>query len=607
MINDGIEVYVRRVSKGTRYLEYEHEKPKYHSHTSVAYIRATTGEQFEVRVNIQQVFRYYTCSGLQIRVCIDANEAPDVYWFPKTKHPPAEGVEYVFSDFHVEIAGEWQSGKLAFGEIGNGVGETTVQFGGGSVFGNPTDPVPLNNFVPNLTPYDGPEFVAARRRRLGTIRVSVQRGNLDGKAVDPHSGTPINTTAIEADKSSGISHQVTTLHRQRVKTPELDTTTNFKPVLGTHGERYEFEFRYRSLPELIRLGLCDENGRLVEPQPEPEPEPEPKPVLEDDYSDYDDDEEDGPPIPPNHRRLSQPESHPPKSSGQRTSSRLRAIAEAQNCAALAPPKAPAQKPVNKRNESTVVKQEKRADSAEMPIPSADTPIHSIETPFPGTETHISRLTAVQHLPGPGDSSVMMRPVKRRQGFSTMSPAPGKKSRLGEEEMPAAADPPAAGPPSVSTTRPVPVKTNMPLVKPGTNIGTFMAKKPKQEPGSVSSPALSTAGPHVSTARSVSGRQGVSTRQDVSGPKPARTTTNAPGARAAQSGHKSLESVDLEMSAIEIRNQLNALDKKRMLLDNEREKLQLDLERIRAQQERQRILDSRSAADPGRKQQQQQRK
>ncbi|KAK7538840.1 uncharacterized protein J3D65DRAFT_695499 [Phyllosticta citribraziliensis] len=599
MIKDGIEVYVRRTGRGTRYLEYEREKPKFNSNTSIAYIKAITGEQFEVRIKLHHGFRYYTATGLQVRLCLDANEAPDVYWHPK-RFLPAEGWETVISDFCVEVGGEWLAGKLAFGEVGGGKNETTVQFE--RFYGFKTDPVPVNKFADTPKPTDDPDIIAACRRRLGTIRVSVQRGHVNSEdapapsiEIPPPQPVDYTSSISESDRASGITHKITTIDGRPVIQPESDAVTRFKAVGGPHGERLVFEFRYRSLDELTRLGLCDENGRIVEPE-----EAE------------DEEEEDVSPIPPVSRRRFSP---PPKPPISKRSSQYRPRRRSPP-PKLSPVKAKTPAPEPEPVDRTL---NKDPGIAEKKISSLGKPPRHVEKTVPLTETDEERraryyrlLAPMAHVMEPTAKSgeqTVLRPIKRGQGFESSAPESVKKPRLTESQRP-------AGPPSTTRAasgKPLPAAstTTAPRVQ-GSDIGIFSAVRVKREPSveitkvSVSRPVPSAPAPSISTTRSVPNKPSVSSSQRVSSHVPARTRANAPTAQTpvpqqdppTSTSPKSREELGIEFRALDVERELLAVKRKRAELEQRQNELEFNLRRLRAEMQVARIRKQERLAATG---------
>ncbi|KAK7617508.1 hypothetical protein IWX50DRAFT_619552 [Phyllosticta citricarpa] len=581
MIKDGIEVYVRRINRGTRYLEYEHVRPKFNSNTSIAYIKAITGEQFEVRIKLHHGFRYYTATGLQVRLCLDANEAPDVYWHPK-KLVPADGWETTISDFCVEVGGEWMAGKLAFGDVGGGKAETTVQFD--NYYGIKTDPVPVNKFAETTpNPNDEPDFLAARRRRLGTIRVSIQRGHVNSaEAPVPSVETPALqafdfTCASDADRAAGITHKVTTLDGRPIAEPPSDTSTRFKAVGGPHGERMVFEFRYRSLEELTRLGLCDENGRMFEPEPDEEA-----------------DEEDGSPIPPVSRRRFSPPLKPRTSQRRSTRNRTRHSSPPALSLERAQMPEPASVTVNKTT-----------NLADKKVSGVEKPPRHIGTPNPVTETHEERMARYERLlapmsqvmepiASPGPQSVL-RPIKRGQGFEDQAQTPVKKPRL------AAASTPTDLLPNTLDARSKPLAaastTTAPCVQ-GSEIGIF-SPKVKREPSleiidpPISRPAPSAPTGSVSIKRSVPSGPGVPSTQKISSHVHMRKRTNAPFPHTARPlkedpsasrSNMSSEELGIEFRALDVEHELIALRKKSDELKQRMQELELEKRKLKAEAE-----------------------
>lgn len=571
MIKDGIEVYVRRTGHGTRYLEYEREKPKFNSNTSIAYIKAITGEQFEVHIKLHHGFRYYTATGLQVRLCLDANEAPDVYWHPK-RFLPAGGWETMISDFCVEVDGEWLAGKLAFGEVGDDTRKPT----------------------------DDPEIIAACRRRLGTIRVSVQRGHINSEdapapSIEIPPPQPVDYTSSigESDRASGITHKVTTVDGHPVIQPESDAVTRFKAVGGPHGERLIFEFRYRSIAELTRLGLCDETGRIIEPE-----------------------EEDVSPIPPvsRRRRLSPP----PKPPVTRRSSQFRTRHHSH---LPIPPlvKAKTPEPVNRTSNKNLGDVGKRISSLEKPSYHTETSALVRET----TKERMARyyrllapMARVMELTAsPGEQNILRPTKKRGQDLESSPPEFAKKPRLTEAQRP-------TGHPSTTRAasgKPVPAvsTTTTPQVQ-GSDIDIFSAVEVKREPSveitkvSVSRPAPSAPAPSISTRPSISRAQKVSSHVEVpshvevsdhvevsghvevSSHVDARTRANAP----ITTSPKSREELGIEFRALGVERELLAVKRKRAELEQSQNELEFNLRRLRAEMQLARIRKQERLAAGG---------
>ncbi|KAK0658953.1 hypothetical protein DIS24_g4300 [Lasiodiplodia hormozganensis] len=243
MLNDNIEVFLRRVGpRPTRYLEYVrpgHEQ-KFQSQDMQCYVAATSEGRFQIHVRLHHGFRYFTATCLEIRLWLDAHDEPDVYLRRKV-HVPANGLKYVdfvLKDFAVQVGDHWENGDLCFGE---------VQIDGDKE-----------------KRYRKADLMD-RARKLGTIRVSVQRGRQDADRVgqDEPESLALDGKITSTDYLNGISHYVKTVNNRVIDALDSDKSTLFKRVAGHHGERFNFEFRYRHRTELQRLGMIDENGRRI--------------------------------------------------------------------------------------------------------------------------------------------------------------------------------------------------------------------------------------------------------------------------------------------------------------------------------------------------------
>ncbi|KAK7526550.1 uncharacterized protein IWZ02DRAFT_171778 [Phyllosticta citriasiana] len=450
------------------------------------------------------------------------------------------------------------AGKLAFGDVG---GETT----------------------PN--PNDEPDFLAARRRRLGTIRVSIQRGHVNSaEAPVPSIETSAPqafdfTCASDADRAAGITHKVTTLDGRPIAEPPSDTSTRFKAVGGPHGERMVFEFRYRSLEELTRLGLCDENGRMFEPEPEPEEES---------------DEEDGSPIPPVSRRRFSPPLKPRTSQRRSTRNRTRHSSPPALSLERAQMPEPASVTVNKTT-----------NLADKKVSDVEKPPRHIGTPNPVTETHEERMARYERLlapmsqvmepiASPGPQSVL-RPIKRGQGFEDQAQTPVKKPRL------AAANTPTDLLPNTLDARSKPLAaastTTAPRVQ-GSEIGIF-SPKVKREPSleiidpPISRPAPSAPAGSVSIKRSVPSGPSVPSTRKISSHVHMRKRTNAPSPHTARPlkedpsanrSNMSSEELGIEFRALDVEHELIALRKKSDELKQRMQELELEKRKLKAEAE-----------------------
>ncbi|KAB2581419.1 hypothetical protein DBV05_g65 [Lasiodiplodia theobromae] len=243
MLNDNIEVFLRRVGpRPTRYLEYVrpgHEQ-KFLSQDMQCYVAATSEERFQIHVRLHHGFRYFTATCLEIRLWLDAHDEPDVYLRRKV-HVPVNGLKYVdfvLKDFAVQVGDHWENGDLCFGE---------VQIDGDKE-----------------KRYRKADLMD-RSRKLGTIRVSVQRGrqDADGVGQDEPESLALDGKITSTDHLNGISHYVKTVNNRVIDALDSDKSTLFKRVAGHHGDRFNFEFRYRHRTELQRLGMIDENGRPI--------------------------------------------------------------------------------------------------------------------------------------------------------------------------------------------------------------------------------------------------------------------------------------------------------------------------------------------------------
>ncbi|KKY23764.1 hypothetical protein UCDDS831_g02795 [Diplodia seriata] len=188
MLNDNIEVFVRRVgARPTRFLEYVRpgHAQKFQSPYMQSYIEATSEERFQIHVRLHQGFRYYTATCIEIRLWLDAHDEPDVYLHTKVAIPTdgRKYFEFVLKDFAVQIGDHWENGMLCFGEVQ--VDEDKERF------------------------YRKSEL-RDRSKKLGSIRVSVQRGRQDGDPVvarEPES-VDLDGKVTPTDHSMGISHYV---------------------------------------------------------------------------------------------------------------------------------------------------------------------------------------------------------------------------------------------------------------------------------------------------------------------------------------------------------------------------------------------------------------
>ena len=76
VVVNGIDAFVRRKEDGKRYDEYTIplDSPKYTGEPNEVYIKAVTGESFEIVVQLTANFDFQGCGAVQVACTIDTND-----------------------------------------------------------------------------------------------------------------------------------------------------------------------------------------------------------------------------------------------------------------------------------------------------------------------------------------------------------------------------------------------------------------------------------------------------------------------------------------------------------------------------------------------------
>ncbi|KAF2083866.1 hypothetical protein K490DRAFT_60090 [Saccharata proteae CBS 121410] len=247
MLNDGIEVFLKRVGRGTTFREYNRPgyERKFQSTSMHTFIEATDDERFTVHIRLNPDFNYFTAGGVQVRLYLDDHDEPDVTFHEKIEIP-RNGKMYVIKDFMSKVRDQWMNGELAFGKVRADSDEDMM-------------------------------VIRKLSRNLGTIRVSVQRGFEEGDRVltrreratghqplsqqlgkDDAENTSVTHLIKYASSLSSEKEEYAngerTVNMKPIPAPKA--ATRFRPLVGKNGDTYHFEFRYRSYEQLVALDIA---------------------------------------------------------------------------------------------------------------------------------------------------------------------------------------------------------------------------------------------------------------------------------------------------------------------------------------------------------------